>query len=102
MMIFHAWVSRRHFCEREQNPVLTGFGKLFVLAYISKVESRERLPDCHIAMVSLQFIKEQVCCVYVLMYAIIILCLIEQLYHSIECHDYFWVCLQIYALNLWM
>ena len=26
LMIFHAWVSRSHICEAEQNPVLTGFG----------------------------------------------------------------------------
>ena len=43
LMIFHAWVSRRYFCEREQNPVLTGFDKILALACISKVESHERL-----------------------------------------------------------
>ena len=41
IMIFHAWVSRRYFYEREQNPVLRGFGKILVLACISKVESRK-------------------------------------------------------------
>ena len=42
-MIFHARVSRRYFCEREQNPVLTGFDKIQILACIIKVERRERL-----------------------------------------------------------
>ena len=58
LMIFHASVSRRHFCEREQNQVLTGFGKILVLACISKVEIRERLRKCHILMLLWQFIKE--------------------------------------------
>ena len=57
-MIFHAWVNRRYFCERDQNPVLTGFGKLLVLACTSKVESRERLQNCHILMILWQVMKE--------------------------------------------
>ena len=69
-MIFHAWVNRRYFCERDQNPALTGFGKILVLACTSKVESRERLQNCHILMLLWQVMKEWVCCVYVLMYAI--------------------------------
>ena len=36
-MIFHAWMSRRYFCEKEQNPVLTGFGKILDLACIAKL-----------------------------------------------------------------
>ena len=41
--------------------------------------------------------------VYVLMYAINIHeCLIEQFGHFIECYEYFLVCLQIYAVKLWM
>ena len=39
---------------------------------------------------------------YVLMYAIKILCLIEQFYHLIECYVYFLACLHIYAVKLWM
>ena len=30
------------------------------------------------------------------------LCLIEQFGHFIECYEYFLVCLQIYAVKLWM
>ena len=88
-------------CEREQHPVLTGFGKILLWLVISKVESRERLQSCHILMVLWQFVKEYVCCVYVLIYAINILCLIEQFYHF-ECYVYLLVCLQIYAVKVWM
>ena len=31
--IFHAWVSRKHFCEREQNPVFSGIGKFCWLPF---------------------------------------------------------------------
>ena len=42
-----SWLGEQKIiCEREQNPVLTGFGKILVLACISKVESRER----HVSM----------------------------------------------------
>ena len=41
LMIFHAWVSRSHFCKGEQNPVLTGFG-IICFAYITKFESSEK------------------------------------------------------------
>ena len=50
LMIFHASDNRRYFCERDQNPVLIEFGKILVLACTSKVESRERLQNCHILM----------------------------------------------------
>ena len=43
LIIFHDWVSRSNFCEREQSPVLTGIGICFQLAlYISNVETREK------------------------------------------------------------
>ena len=44
--VFHAWVSRGHVCERVQNPVFTGNLVWFVLAGISRVESREKARNC--------------------------------------------------------
>ena len=103
-MIFHAWVCRRQFCEREQNPVLTGFGKKNFWLALAKLRV---VKGCEIVIFwwfydNLLKNRFVACIFWLLMYAINMLCLIEQVYHFIECYVYFLVCLQIYAVKLWM
>ena len=102
-LTFHAWVNRWYFCERDQNPVLTGFGKILVSAGTSQ-QSWESWKAAKLSYsdafmtsyekVGLLRVCSDVCHQH--------LCLIEQFGHFIECYKYFLVCLQIYAVKLWM
>ena len=39
LIILHAWVSMSHFCEREQNPVMTGIDIICLGVHQQSLES---------------------------------------------------------------
>ena len=74
---------------------------IFVLSAISKIESREKASkfEIIILMVWWHFMKNMLCCVYILTYAIDILCFIELLITWLSVFGYFLVCSVINAVK---
>ena len=77
LTILYAWVSRSHICEIDQNPGLTAIG-ICSVCYEQNWESWKGFKII-ILMVDDTLWKNMLCCVYILTYAIDILCFIELL-----------------------